>query len=318
MVTLMPEDNANVRFADPCRLYVSNTAYAIISDETLTATFTLGADYYELHTGMILPTGGATGSFKMFTLRPTAALNGLSIVDEHIEKENGTVLTASQPMTEGNTYYYCITYQYEPSFLLSTDYSDLPANARVVVEGIELGKDAWELTTKTVGDKTFYSGFKVRIPCWAEGTGRAVSGTITTFLDDTDAVTVTLTREGDSSPSYAKVVYGNSATYTFDSVAEGTYTMTVSKKNHVTRTEKVVVGATTVTKNMKVHPRGDINGDGKITTLDYMKVNAYVKGTITLTEYELKCADVIGTDGKVTTADAMRINAHVKGTKPLW
>ena len=62
----------------------------------------------------------------------------------------------------------------------------------------------------------------------------------------------------------------------------------------------------------------DINGDGKITTLDYMKVNAYVKGTVTLTEYELKCADVIGTDGKVTTADAMRINAHVKGTKPLW
>ena len=38
----------------------------------------------------------------------------------------------------------------------------------------------------------------------------------------------------------------------------------------------------------------------------------------TLTEYELKCADVIGTDGKVTTADAMRINAHVKGTKHLW
>ena len=94
--------------------------------------------------------------------------------------------------------------------------------------------------------------------------------------------------------------------------------MTVSKKNHVTRTEKVVVGATTVTKNMKVHPKGDINGDGKITTLDYMKTNAYVKGTITLTEYELKCADVIGTDGKVTTADAMRINAHVKGTKLLW
>ena len=187
-----------------------------------------------------------------------------------------------------------------------------------MIDGIELGNDAWELTTKTVGDKVYYSGFSIRIPCWAEGSGRTVSGTITTFLDDTDAVTVTLTREGDSAPSYAKVVYGNSATYTFDSVAEGTYIMSVSKKNHVTRTEKVVVGSTSVTKNMKVHLIGDINGDGKITTLDYMKVNAYVKGTITLTEYELKCADVIGTDGKVTTADAMRINAHVKGTKPLW
>ena len=317
VLALAAEDNANVRFADPCRLYLGGN-YALIDENNLTVTFTLGADPYELHTGMILPTGGATGSFRMFTLRATAALNGLSITDEHIEKEDGTVLTASQPMNAGTTYYYCITYQYEPSFFLATDYPELPSTARVVIDGIELGNDAWELTTKTVGDKVFYSGFKVRIPCWAEGTGRQVSGTITTFLDDTDAVTVTLTREGDSSPSYAKVVYGNSAAYKFDSVAEGTYIMTVSKKNHVTRTEKVVVGATTVTKNMKVHPKGDINGDGKITTLDYMKVNAYVKGTVTLTEYELKCADVIGTDGKVTTADAMRINAHVKGTKPLW
>ena len=318
VLALAAEDNANVRFAEPCRLYLGGGNYALIDENNLTVTFTLGADPYELHTGMILPTGGATGSFKMFTLRATAALNGLSITDEHIEKEDGTVLTASQPMNAGTTYYYCITYQYEPSFFLSTDYPELPSTARVVIDGIELGNDAWELTTKTVGDKVYYSGFKVRIPCWAEGTGRTVSGTITTFLDGTDAVTVTLTREGDSSPSYAKVIYGNSATYTFDSVAEGTYTMTVSKKNHVTRTEKVVVGATTVTKNMKVHPKGDINGDGKITTLDYMKTNAYVKGTITLTEYEMKCADVIGTDGKVTTADAMRINAHVKGTKYLW
>ena len=318
VLALAAEDNANVRFAEPCRLYLGGGNYALIDENNLTVTFTLGADPYELHTGMILPTGGATGSFKMFTLRATAALNGLSITDEHIEKADGTVLTASQPMNAGTTYYYCITYQYEPSFFLATDYPELPSTARVVIDGIELGNDAWELTTKTVGDKVYYSGFKVRIPCWAEGTGRTVSGTITTFLDGTDAVTVTLTREGDSSPSYAKVVYGNSATYTFDSVAEGTYTMTVSKKNHVTRTEKVVVGATTVTKNMKVHPKGDINGDGKITTLDYMKTNAYVKGTITLTEYELKCADVIGTDGKVTTADAMRINAHVKGTKLLW
>ena len=318
VLALAAEDNANVRFAEPCRLYLGGGNYALIDENNLTVTFTLGADFCELHTGMILPTGGATGSFKMFTLRPTAALNGLSIADEHIEKADGTVLTASQPMNAGTTYYYCITYQYEPSFFLASDYPELPSTARVVIDGIELGSDAWELATKTVGDKTFYSGFKVRIPCWAEGSGRVVSGTITTFLDGTDAVTVTLTREGDKSPSYSKVVYGNSAAYKFDSVAEGTYTMTVSKKNHVTRTEKIVVGATTVTKNMKVHPKGDINGDGKITTLDYMKVNAYVKGTITLTEYELKCADVIGTDGRVTTADAMRINAHVKGTKLLW
>ena len=61
VLALAAEDNANVRFADPCRLYLGGGNYALIDESNLTVTFTLGADFYELHTGMILPTGGATG-----------------------------------------------------------------------------------------------------------------------------------------------------------------------------------------------------------------------------------------------------------------
>ena len=34
---------------------ISAAAYALIDENNLTVTFTLGADFYELHTGMILP-----------------------------------------------------------------------------------------------------------------------------------------------------------------------------------------------------------------------------------------------------------------------
>lgn len=42
------------------------------------------------------------------------------------------------------------------------------------------------------------------------------------------------------------------------------------------------------------------------------------RGVTLLTDYALKCADVVGTDGTVTTMDAMRINAHAKGSNLLW
>ena len=67
-----------------------------------------------------------------------------------------------------------------------------------------------------------------------------------------------------------------------------------------------------------IHLKGDINGDGKLTNIDVARANAHVRGTTLLSDYELKCADVVGTDGKVTNIDVAKINAHVKGTNKLW
>lgn len=148
--------------------------------------------------------------------------------------------------------------------------------------------------------------------------GYGVSGTATSFNSDTDEVIIQLTESGAAEASYEAVVKGNTASYSIADVPAGTYTMKVMKKNHVTREYTVTVGSADVTQNVKIHLLGDIDGNGTVTTMDFMRANSHARGVTLLTDYALKCADVVGTDGKVTTMDAMRINAHARGTAKLW
>ena len=144
-----------------------------------------------------------------------------------------------------------------------------------------------------------------------------LSGTVTTFLSETDEITLTLVKADDTDIAYETVVTGNSAEYVFDGLIEGTYTLTVSKNNHASRTYEVVVGTEDVSQNVKIHLKGDINGDGKVNTIDVSRINAHAKGTSVLTGYDAASADANG-DGRVNTIDVARANAHAKGTTPLW
>ena len=148
--------------------------------------------------------------------------------------------------------------------------------------------------------------------------GVTVSGTVTSYGDAGENVTVQLIEAGHTEPAYEDIVSGNSANYSIAGVLPGTYTMKVMKQNHVTREYTVTVGSSNVVQDVKIHLKGDINGDGKVTTIDFVRVNSHARGVTLLSGYELKCADVVGTDGKVTTADAIRVNAHAKGTSLLW
>jgi len=161
-----------------------------------------------------------------------------------------------------------------------------------------------------VSDK-FYVTEKV------SGSGVTVSGTVTSFNSNTDEITVALYKEGSASADYTVTVKGNSASYTLSGVAAGTYTMKVSKNNHVTREYALTVGTGNVTQDVKIHLKGDINGDGRVNTTDVGRANAHAKKTNLLSGYELSCADVSG-DGKVNTTDVGRMNAHAKKTNLMW
>lgn len=155
--------------------------------------------------------------------------------------------------------------------------------------------------------------------------GYGVSGNVESFNSGTDPVTIQLIEQGQSEPAYETIVSGGTqsgnkftASYSFSDVPSGTYTMKVMKQNHVTREYTVIVETNPVVQDVKIHLKGDINGDGKITIVDYAKANSHARGVTWLTGYELKCADVVANDGKVTMADAGRINAHAGKTSLLW
>ena len=78
-----------------------------------------------------------------------------------------------------------------------------------------------------------------------------VSGSVTSFNDASGDITLQLIPEGLSEPAYETTVKGNTVAYSFADVAAGTYTLKVSKANHVTREYTIVVGDTSVLQDVK-------------------------------------------------------------------
>ena len=195
----------------------------------------------------------------------------------------------------------------------------LPANGFTAPAGKQF--KAWSVggVEKAAGDKITVTANTTVTAVWEDipVVTYTVSGSATSFGSDTDNVIIQLIAEGFSEADYEVFVQGNSAAYSIEGVAPGTYTMKVMKQNHVTREYTVTVGAENVTQDVKIHLLGDINGDGKVNMKDWGAVYAHVNETKLLTGYELKCAEVTG-DGKVTMKDWNRIYAHVNETNPLW
>ncbi len=144
----------------------------------------------------------------------------------------------------------------------------------------------------------------------------ALSGTVTSFLNSTDETKITFRNLTTNATGIIRVK-GNSATYSIPKMPAGQYMIYVTKPNHAPRTYNIIVNAAAQTLNLKIHPLGDIDGNGKVTTTDFGRANAHARGSLVLTGYDLSCADLNG-DGKVTTLDAGRINAHARGQSKLW
>lgn len=149
------------------------------------------------------------------------------------------------------------------------------------------------------------------------GTGVTVSGTATSFNSDTDDVTIQLIESGASEAAYEAVIQGNTASYSIAGVAPGTYTMKVMKQNHVTREYTVTVGSSNVVQDVKIHLKGDIDGNGRVNIKDMNAVKAHINETALLSDYAYKCADVDG-NTRVNIRDWNAIKAHINETNPLW
>ena len=150
-----------------------------------------------------------------------------------------------------------------------------------------------------------------------EPVGVTVSGTVTSYLNDTDTVTVELWANGATEATYTTSGTGMTYAYSVTGVASGTYTMKVSKTNHVTREYTITVGETAVTQDVKIHPRGDINGDGQVLSGDNTLMMRHIRKTSLLTGYQFQCADING-DGQVVSGDNTLMMRHIRKTSLLW
>ena len=161
-----------------------------------------------------------------------------------------------------------------------------------------------------------YDSYKVVDPN-AVGT---LSGTVKSFGSATDPVTVQLFKSGSSAAAYNTTVKGNSASYTISGVAAGTYTMKVSKKNHVTREYSVTVSTGTKTQNAEIWLSGDVNADGNRDMTDVVQIcrrfngitSVFDKGDSGTKAYRLKVANVYS-DNSLDTTDFSQILRYYNG-----
>ncbi len=233
---------------------------------------------------------------------------GVSVVNyTWYASATGERIQADMTFIAGRRYHVNVILQCEEGYYIADD-EELDA----YVNGAKayISAQDGDRTTLTVG----YS-----VPVASGVHGQAVS-----FRDGSD-VTVSLFADGSAEPKYTVSVPGGTkdssgqytTTYDIPEVAPGTYTMRVSKKNHVTREYTVTVSGDVKTQDVKIHLMGDINGDGRISIGDVNKANLHAKGKKILLGYELACADING-DGRVTISDINKLNLHNKGKSLLW
>ena len=178
------------------------------------------------------------------------------------------------------------------------------------VENLQVG----DMITAVGTIKNYYGKIEFNMPYLIANPvaeGFAVSGTATTGADGD--ITIELIADGNVVAT--TTVSGKEGTYALENVAAGTYTLKVSKENHVTREYAITVEAD-LTQDVKIHLIGDIDGNGKINVGDVSKLNGHMKGNLLTDEYMLLCANVNG--GKLNMGDVSSIYAHIKGTKKLF
>lgn len=78
-----------------------------------------------------------------------------------------------------------------------------------------------------------------------------------------------------------------------------------------------VIQHSVVNKTLEAVVKGDISGDGRVTSVDYLTIKRVFNGTSELAGAYLEAADVNG-DGKLLSTDYLKIKMHFNGTQNLY
>ena len=223
-----------------------------------------------------------------------------------LDVESGARLGENTPFAAGRSYRFEVILDCEEGYYLA-DSEELDAYVN--------GNKA--LVTEAAGNGT---ALTVE---YSLAVSSGLRGQVVSFHDDSD-VTVALFADGSAQPQYTTTVPAGeksggkyTAVYDIPEVAAGTYTMKVSKKNHVTREYTVTVGMENVAQDVEIWLLGDVNGDGTINVKDKKLIFNHLNDPSgALTGYALDVGDV-NRDGTINVKDKKLIFNHLKGTS-LW
>ena len=149
----------------------------------------------------------------------------------------------------------------------------------------------------------------------ASGDLATLSGNVVSFGNENDDVTLQLFAIGYTEANYEVVVKGNSSSYSIEGIAEGVYTLKVSKANHIVREYTITVDAQSVVQDVKIYLVGDVNADGKYTATDYLMLKKVIFGSLkpeNMKDPETAFArcDVIA-DGNLKAADYFKLKRMI-------
>lgn len=173
-------------------------------------------------------------------------------------------------------------------------------------------------TLKISGDNVNTLRRNVKFTVKDPNASATVSGTVTSYGDAGENVTVTLTpATGTPLTTTLTGAAGTapySQTYSFSAVPAGTYTLKVEKKGHAPWTEEITVGTDNIGKDVTVYLWGDVNGDGKVKNNDLAFLARHLAewpGYETLPVYK-KVAD-LNQDGLIKQNDSAILERHLAG-----
>ena len=105
--------------------------------------------------------------------------------------------------------------------------------------------------------------------------------------------------------------------FTFDTVAEGSYKLAIVKPGHGLWIEELTVNTDNITdKSIRLYKMGDVNRDGKVNGTDVLWVRQSGAGSRTLDAYQKVLAD-LNRDGKVNGTDVLWIRQIGAGSRTL-
>lgn len=190
----------------------------------------------------------------------------------------------------------------ELGYVYPKNYRDFKVNGKSV--------NAWmEYENSTDGHVwQMYDSYKLVDPN-ASGT---LSGTVKSYNFTTDPVTVQLFKSGSSAAAYITTATGNTAPYTLSGITPGTYIMKVSKKDHINAEHELTIESGLIQKDVTLRSIGDIDSSGSVTASDALAALQCTVRKLTLSGDDFTAADA-NADGRISTVDALRILQYAVG-----